>query len=429
MPAVSAFLPIEPSVHVLKRSAVAEPVLSPATSDATAVNSNPTPSFPSALDILFHATQLHHPKVEPEETASPAAAPPLSLEEQAIAAALVAPPPSATVTEHLDCPRPQQKQQQPKKRGRPNTNPQKMVLAAENLIALMGGANGSIENVDESDGTESGSAGSGGDGNTNSEDDSEGSVYQEEVEHHAKRHNSGGSGGSSSNGGTFARQMQSPLQQSQWALFHQHQQQQQQQRIGEEGVYTPPGIAPVLYNEADGMYYQQGDDVAPQQGYFQAYGYQNAQTEASEEGSQQYYIPTNNEYSATDSPMTTTTKAPKKASTPRLPQRTNSTASDASGSSGKRYECDQCNRTFSRLFNLKSHMQTHDASRTRSFLCDVCGVGFCRQQDLMRHGTVHDKSRTLNCPACPGKTFSRKDALRRHIRLNGCCDVAVLDQM
>ncbi|KAJ3216745.1 hypothetical protein HDU67_009071 [Dinochytrium kinnereticum] len=89
----------------------------------------------------------------------------------------------------------------------------------------------------------------------------------------------------------------------------------------------------------------------------------------------------------------------------------------------KRYPCKQpgCNRSFTRLFNLKAHMETHNPDRERSFKCEHCGVAFCRAQDLLRHGTVHDKTNLMVCPACPTKTFSRKDALRRHIRVNGCC--------
>ncbi|KAJ3399689.1 hypothetical protein HDV05_001574 [Chytridiales sp. JEL 0842] len=89
----------------------------------------------------------------------------------------------------------------------------------------------------------------------------------------------------------------------------------------------------------------------------------------------------------------------------------------------KRFECfvQGCDRAFTRLFNLKSHLQTHNPKRERVFKCAECGVGFCRAQDLLRHGTVHDKSNLMSCPACPNKTFSRKDALRRHIRVHGCC--------
>ncbi|KAJ3116348.1 hypothetical protein HDU96_009811 [Phlyctochytrium bullatum] len=100
----------------------------------------------------------------------------------------------------------------------------------------------------------------------------------------------------------------------------------------------------------------------------------------------------------------------------------------AAGSGGaskqiRRYPCKQpgCSRSFTRLFNLKAHMETHNPDRERSFKCEHCGVAFCRAQDLLRHGTVHDKSNLMVCPACPNKTFSRKDALRRHIRVNGCC--------
>ncbi|KAI9320271.1 hypothetical protein DFJ73DRAFT_635217 [Zopfochytrium polystomum] len=112
-----------------------------------------------------------------------------------------------------------------------------------------------------------------------------------------------------------------------------------------------------------------------------------------------------------------------------------STSSPTSSSAGstrrrhpnqRRYACTlpTCTRSFTRLFNLKAHLETHNPARERGFRCEDCGVAFCRAQDLLRHGTVHDKSNLMTCPACPGKTFSRKDALRRHVRMNKCCELS-----
>ncbi|KAJ3193497.1 Metallothionein expression activator, partial [Irineochytrium annulatum] len=71
----------------------------------------------------------------------------------------------------------------------------------------------------------------------------------------------------------------------------------------------------------------------------------------------------------------------------------------ANGKVVRRYPCKEagCKRSFTRLFNLKAHLETHNPQRERSFKCADCGVAFCRAQDLLRHGTVHDKSNLMLC--------------------------------
>ncbi|KAJ3286423.1 hypothetical protein HDU79_006481 [Rhizoclosmatium sp. JEL0117] len=59
-----------------------------------------------------------------------------------------------------------------------------------------------------------------------------------------------------------------------------------------------------------------------------------------------------------------------------------------------------------------------------AYKCEHCSSFFMRNQDLTRHiSSVHEKSVLFTCPGCPGTRFSRKDALKRHIRTFKCCSV------
>ncbi|KAJ3274268.1 hypothetical protein HK104_004140 [Borealophlyctis nickersoniae] len=79
------------------------------------------------------------------------------------------------------------------------------------------------------------------------------------------------------------------------------------------------------------------------------------------------------------------------------------------------YSCPHpgCTRTFSRRFNLQTHLGTHDPNRPRPYKCTLCPRSFVRQPDLERHGNVH---RNVGRPhACDcGKSYARRDALVRH---------------
>ncbi|RHZ75355.1 hypothetical protein Glove_216g68 [Diversispora epigaea] len=70
-----------------------------------------------------------------------------------------------------------------------------------------------------------------------------------------------------------------------------------------------------------------------------------------------------------------------------------------------------CNKTFARLYNLKSHQRTH--STDRPFKCPSCETAFARNHDLKRHQKIHENSKPYKCLGCK-KLFSRLDALRRH---------------
>lgn len=104
------------------------------------------------------------------------------------------------------------------------------------------------------------------------------------------------------------------------------------------------------------------------------------------------------------------------------------------------YSCtfEGCHRSFSRIQNLKSHEKIHFPNRGRYFLCHICQAGFTRSQgifkyliqDLTRHINIHSGIKNFKCPGdgCQ-KSFSRKDALRRHVRSVKCCDLEILKKM
>jgi hypothetical protein len=69
-----------------------------------------------------------------------------------------------------------------------------------------------------------------------------------------------------------------------------------------------------------------------------------------------------------------------------------------------------CDKTFARLYSLRTHTRVHSAERP--FRCTRCPAAFARNHDLKRHGRMHD-DKAWQCTGC-AKTFSRRDALTRH---------------
>ncbi|ORY64255.1 uncharacterized protein BCR38DRAFT_485393 [Pseudomassariella vexata] len=90
-----------------------------------------------------------------------------------------------------------------------------------------------------------------------------------------------------------------------------------------------------------------------------------------------------------------------------------------------------CGKMFSRSYNYKAHMETHDENREYPFPCPVsdCSKRFVRKTDLARHHqSVHMKKKNHRCDYC-GRMFARKDTLRRHME-DGCpkrFDIGTLD--
>lgn len=106
----------------------------------------------------------------------------------------------------------------------------------------------------------------------------------------------------------------------------------------------------------------------------------------------------------------------------------------------QRFQCDICQRWFSKRYHLKNHQIIHNGTKNydcqlctkkytnhgnldrhvrvfhnkeRAYVCDICGKGFSQSTILRQHYTVHVDERNFECEICH-KTYKTLDYLNLH---------------
>ena len=78
--------------------------------------------------------------------------------------------------------------------------------------------------------------------------------------------------------------------------------------------------------------------------------------------------------------------------------------------------CDTCGKQFCRPFELRRHMAVRHGEGPMPYPCDQCEKAFFEPKELKSHIAItHEGERPCLCPCCP-ETFTRKSAMRRHIK-------------
>uniref|UniRef100_A0A914V1C2 C2H2-type domain-containing protein n=1 Tax=Plectus sambesii TaxID=2011161 RepID=A0A914V1C2_9BILA len=84
----------------------------------------------------------------------------------------------------------------------------------------------------------------------------------------------------------------------------------------------------------------------------------------------------------------------------------------------RHFACKYCEKQYSSLGALKMHIRTHTLPCEKPFCCAHCGRAFADRSNLRAHLQTHSDIKKYSCKSCL-KTFSRMSLLTKHEN-NGC---------
>ncbi|KAM3964028.1 uncharacterized protein ACR2FA_002073 [Aphomia sociella] len=91
------------------------------------------------------------------------------------------------------------------------------------------------------------------------------------------------------------------------------------------------------------------------------------------------------------------------------------------------HKCDQCEKSFQKLSDLKKHKAVHDD--TKKHACKICDMPFKDKSNLNRHLLTHTNEKPYCCPGC-GNKFKQLASQKRHMQkcaLNKCINMEPTD--
>ena len=62
--------------------------------------------------------------------------------------------------------------------------------------------------------------------------------------------------------------------------------------------------------------------------------------------------------------------------------------SEETGRMRQLLECQTCQKTFTKLSNMKDHLKQHTG--LRPYFCSLCGVGFIQKSNRNRHESINN---------------------------------------
>jgi len=108
-----------------------------------------------------------------------------------------------------------------------------------------------------------------------------------------------------------------------------------------------------------------------------------------------------------------------------IPKKTKQCTSSTTKKTRQCYECDVCEKTFSRQWDLKIHRRTHTGERP--YACTYCDETFISNSHRKRHEIMHTKdSKPFKCDKCIRSFHSRTELAEHDFSHTGiskhCCD-------